>query len=300
MGFRFQRRIGLGGGWGLNTSGSGGSLSYRSRQGSIGTKGFSLRTGIPGLSYRQNWGKNAGSAALIIAAFMLALAAVTVSIKLLAYLVPLIWNCLMWIVLTVYDLSAYGVKKMEAWRSGAAAPKYSIVRDALIGAVVCGVVCIVFLRWTSNIPATAAPVVASGSLTQKDSADARGVGTLQSASKGGSREGAMSEAGALPAKATSVQADDDLAKVRAVDTSAAARIEAYCVANYGNDTSRHAAALARCRRRELAAWMRLYLYNEFPALSPDVRSSCRSPPVPESFAAEESCARTAASPDRPH
>src|SRR5688572_4296568 len=41
--------------WGVNASGSGGSVSYRSRHGSIGTKGFSPRTGIPGLSFRQGW-----------------------------------------------------------------------------------------------------------------------------------------------------------------------------------------------------------------------------------------------------
>lgn len=300
MGFRFQRRINLGGGWGLNTSGSGGSLSYRSRQGSIGTKGFSLRTGIPGLSYRQSWGKNAGSAALIIAAFMLALAVVAILIKLLAYVVPLIWHCLQWIVLTIYDLCVYGVQKMEAWRSGAAAPKYSIVRDALIGAAVCGVVCILFLRRTSDAPAAAAPVAASESLTQKETADSRGVGIPQTAVNKGSRGIAVSDAGVSPAKATSVQADDDLARVRAVDTSAAGRIETYCKGNNANATSRRDAPLARCRRDELAAWMRLYLYNEFPALSPEVRRTCKSPPVPESFVAEESCARTEASPDRPH
>lgn len=118
MGFRFQRRINLGGGWGLNASGSGASMNYRSRHGSIGTSGFSLRTGIPGLSYRQGWGKNAGGA---IALVLLAVVAVAVVVRVLIYLLPLLWQCMAWIVLTVYDLARYGKQRFQAWRAGAAA-----------------------------------------------------------------------------------------------------------------------------------------------------------------------------------
>lgn len=117
MGFRFQRRINLGGGWGLNTSGTSASMSYRSRHGSIGTSGFSLRTGIPGLSYRQGWGKGAGAIALV----MLVVAVLAVAVRVLIYLLPLLWQCLAWIVLTVFDLASYGKQRFQAWRAGASA-----------------------------------------------------------------------------------------------------------------------------------------------------------------------------------
>lgn len=59
MALRYQKRINLGKGVGLNVSKSGISTSVRTKAGSIGTRGFSLKTGIPGLSYRGNFGKNA-------------------------------------------------------------------------------------------------------------------------------------------------------------------------------------------------------------------------------------------------
>ena len=50
MGFRFQKRVSLGGGLGLNISKSGVSPSYRTRYVSINPRGFSLRTGVAGLT----------------------------------------------------------------------------------------------------------------------------------------------------------------------------------------------------------------------------------------------------------
>lgn len=73
MGFRFQRRIKLGGGAGVNLSKSGVSTSVRARYGSVGTKGFSIRTGVPGLTYRSGYRK--GSDAGLIALLVLALIA---------------------------------------------------------------------------------------------------------------------------------------------------------------------------------------------------------------------------------
>jgi hypothetical protein len=73
MGFRFQRRINLGGGAGLNLSKSGISSSVRTRFGSIGSKGFSIRTGVPGLTYRSRYRK--GSDAGLIVLLVLALVA---------------------------------------------------------------------------------------------------------------------------------------------------------------------------------------------------------------------------------
>lgn len=56
MGFRFNKRISLGKGFGLNISKSGISPNLRTRLGSLSPKGFSIRTGIPGLSYRKTGG----------------------------------------------------------------------------------------------------------------------------------------------------------------------------------------------------------------------------------------------------
>ena len=57
MALRYQKRVNLGRGAGLNVSKSGISGSMRSSMGSVGTRGFSIRTGIPGLSYRGQWTK---------------------------------------------------------------------------------------------------------------------------------------------------------------------------------------------------------------------------------------------------
>ena len=54
MGVRFYKR--LGGAAGFNISKSGISASVRTGMGSFGTKGYSIRTGIPGLSFRGSWG----------------------------------------------------------------------------------------------------------------------------------------------------------------------------------------------------------------------------------------------------
>lgn len=60
MGFRFGTRINLGKGLGLNVSKSGISPSLRTKAGSLSTKGFSVKTGIRGVNYRNNFGKSSG------------------------------------------------------------------------------------------------------------------------------------------------------------------------------------------------------------------------------------------------
>jgi hypothetical protein len=57
MSLRYRRRVNLGNGHGLNVSGSGVSYSKRTSWGSVGTRGFSLRTGIPGLYFYQPWSR---------------------------------------------------------------------------------------------------------------------------------------------------------------------------------------------------------------------------------------------------
>jgi hypothetical protein len=66
MGIRYYNRINLGRGLGINVSKSGLSPSIRTNIGSIGPKIFSIRTGVPGLSYRGGMNKNSGLTWLII------------------------------------------------------------------------------------------------------------------------------------------------------------------------------------------------------------------------------------------
>ncbi len=54
MGFRFQKRIKLGGGLGLNISKSGISPSLRTKIGTYSKNGYSTKTGIPGLRYQSS------------------------------------------------------------------------------------------------------------------------------------------------------------------------------------------------------------------------------------------------------
>ena len=60
MGFRFGTRINIGKGFGLNISKSGITPSVRTKFGSLSTKGFSAKTGIPGVGYRNTFGKSSG------------------------------------------------------------------------------------------------------------------------------------------------------------------------------------------------------------------------------------------------
>lgn len=66
MGLRYQKRLNLGKGVGLNVSKSGISGSYRSKMGSIGSRGFTIKSGIPGLSYRGAFGKSTKGAEVVV------------------------------------------------------------------------------------------------------------------------------------------------------------------------------------------------------------------------------------------
>tara|TARA_Y100000815_G_C13124202_1_gene418032 strand:- start:105 stop:353 length:249 start_codon:yes stop_codon:yes gene_type:complete len=65
MGFRIQKRINLGKGIGLNVSKTGIRPSYRSKRGSLNGKGFTVRSGIPGLTYRKSFSKSSKSGCLL-------------------------------------------------------------------------------------------------------------------------------------------------------------------------------------------------------------------------------------------
>jgi len=110
MGFRFYRRINKGNGFGLNVSKSGVGTSVRGRYGSIGSSGFSIRTGIPGVSYRQGWGKG-GQGALafiaVVAVVTVAAAIAVVAVRLLALLAVFLWQGIQWCILTAQDYVEY-------------------------------------------------------------------------------------------------------------------------------------------------------------------------------------------------
>lgn len=103
MGFAFQRRLNLGKGAGINFGKTGASLSYRNKAGSIGTSGFSVRSGIPGLGYRHRWGKDGayGWIALGIAAML----ALTVTATL--WMLSALWQLGEWCFLTARDYIEY-------------------------------------------------------------------------------------------------------------------------------------------------------------------------------------------------
>ena len=61
MSFRFQKRIKLGKGLGINISKSGISPSYRTKKSSVSSKGYSVKTGIPGLTFRKTFSKSSKS-----------------------------------------------------------------------------------------------------------------------------------------------------------------------------------------------------------------------------------------------
>ena len=136
MGFRFQRRLNYGSGLGMNLSKSGASPSLRSRAGAISAKGFSIRTGIPGLSLRRSWGKGSdgaifGMLALVAVlaintfAFVLSLA-MKVLFALLGIAISGVWflvavavNICAWVSLTTYDFFRYKMaKRAEVGSSG--------------------------------------------------------------------------------------------------------------------------------------------------------------------------------------
>jgi len=54
MSFRFQKRIKLGGGLGLNISRSGISPSLRTKIGTFSKSGYSIKTGISGVRYQNS------------------------------------------------------------------------------------------------------------------------------------------------------------------------------------------------------------------------------------------------------
>jgi hypothetical protein len=121
MGLRLQRRYRVSKGLGLNVSGSGVSLSKRGKLGSIGTSGYSIRTGVKGLSYRGRWGKSAGDVGVIVGLVFLSFYIVElcfnlifVIVKLIFWLLTLPFRVLKLIMVTAYRITRrlFGHKRL--------------------------------------------------------------------------------------------------------------------------------------------------------------------------------------------
>jgi hypothetical protein len=87
----------LGRGVGLNVSKSGISPSVRTRYGSLGTKGFSVRTGIPGLTYRQGFGRKSDGG-LIVALILIVVALLPFLLQLAVVIARVLWVVGVWLI----------------------------------------------------------------------------------------------------------------------------------------------------------------------------------------------------------
>ena len=71
MSFRIQKYIKIGKGLGINISKSGITPSYRTKKGSLSSKGYSIRTGIAGLSYRKTFKKSKNRGCIMVITFLI-------------------------------------------------------------------------------------------------------------------------------------------------------------------------------------------------------------------------------------
>lgn len=114
----------------MNMSGSGFSFTRRTKWGSYGTSGFSIRTGIPGLYYRKRYSRKKGDPGgiiflliavaiwiiivLIQIALIVAFILFKVAVICLAFIITVLWEVTKWCALTFWDFSKYSV---EQWRA---------------------------------------------------------------------------------------------------------------------------------------------------------------------------------------
>ncbi|MBU2998152.1 DUF4236 domain-containing protein [Cellulophaga baltica] len=71
MSFRFNKRVKIAKGLGININKSGITPTVRTIKGSVSSKGYSIRTGIPGLTYRKTFSKAKNSGCLVIVLSMI-------------------------------------------------------------------------------------------------------------------------------------------------------------------------------------------------------------------------------------
>ena len=189
---------------------------------------------------------------------MVVFGALAMVLRILLYVLPLLWNCLAWIVLTLYDLCVYSVERVRMWRSHSVVPRNSNgashIREAVIGIAVCGTVYLLFSHWISKTPSpsTQSAVTAPEKTTQKGHTEpsvgthikatrSHRVNVVPPATAGAKKDTEVSEAGPLPPRhprPPPPPENDDLVDVRAIDATAAARIETYCVGATEQATSR--------------------------------------------------------------
>lgn len=117
MGFRFNRRVRLGGGWHMSNTGN---VGWSSFLGTFSTSGITLRTGITGLSYRIPFSRGIKGGGVVALYFLLHLVALQIFlwacwkiIQLAIFLAPIIWQCICWLALTSYDLGKYGLEQYK-------------------------------------------------------------------------------------------------------------------------------------------------------------------------------------------
>ena len=95
---------------------------------------------------------------------------------------------------------------------------------------------------------------------------------------------------AAPDAADAPTTPSELISVKAKDPGAADHIASYCN-NATAAAANHDAVAAGCRRDEVAAWNRMVVQNEFPALDDASRQKCSQAPFPDSYVAKEVCAK---------
>lgn len=81
MAFRYTKRVKLSKGLGVNVSKSGITPSVRTKRGSVSSKGYSIRTGIPGLTYRKTFSKAKNTGCIVILFIMLSIVILFINVK---------------------------------------------------------------------------------------------------------------------------------------------------------------------------------------------------------------------------
>ncbi|MCM4171857.1 hypothetical protein DHD32_10220 [Arenibacter sp. TNZ] len=110
MGLRYQKRVNLGNGYGLNFGKSGISSSYRTKYGSVGSRGFSIRTGIPGLSFRSSFGKSKkGNGAIVILMILLFIGAAIIAAVVL-------WNVVLFLIWLAEETYKFVIRKRRKYK----------------------------------------------------------------------------------------------------------------------------------------------------------------------------------------
>jgi len=134
MGFRFYRRIPVDKNTGINVSKSGFSASTRGGYGSIGTKGFSIRTGIPGLGFRKSWsGSSKGRGLDMLFIILLSFIFIYVAYNILVLVALIIYN----VFGLIFDLIRYLFRtfKYYAFEQEPETPIFKYVDDSKWGVI---------------------------------------------------------------------------------------------------------------------------------------------------------------------